>query len=380
MKAFQKGPVLILISLFLSVLLHAAMITGVSSVQVLGAGLFSPKFFFADLVREGSYGTSPLGYSGKSRGRYSKGDPSGKGAGKNQDNALKEGDGTKQRRAKEDATQGVTSGEDVAAENDDQEKGEGDLKTETSVTDEIAEPTVLHEEGRPEPARISNYPLNYSREKISFDIYWLGIYVGKAVLEAVNDAGTVKITSQIHSAPFISAFYKVEDYAESQLIKGMPSHFRIKQWEGRYRSDKETIFDMDGGKVIFFNYLKGTRAEHDIANSVLWDVISGFYFLRTQVFEVGKTVYIDIFDSNKFLKAEVNVIRKEKVKFAGKGETEAVVVKPVLKSEGLFQNKGDILVWLTDDENKIPVRVETRVSIGTVTAELKQVETEREGR
>ena len=72
----------------------------------------------------------------------------------------------------------------------------------------------------------------------------------------------------------------------------------------------------------------------------------------------------------------MNVIRKEKVKFAGKGETEAVVVKPVLKSEGLFQNKGDILVWLTDDENKIPVRVETKVPIGTVTAELKQVETE----
>jgi hypothetical protein len=53
-----------------------------------------------------------------------------------------------------------------------------------------------------------------------------------------------------------------------------------------------------------------------------------------------------------------------------------VVVKPVLKSEGLFHHKGDILVWLTDDEKKIPVKVETKVPIGTVRAELKRVETE----
>lgn len=352
------------------------MITGVSSVQVLGASLFSPKIFFADIVSEGSYGISSVSLSGKSRVRYSKVKPALKSAGENQGGTIKGADAIKQRQVGEIPKQDVAFKEDNAAARNSQERAEGDESRETSVTDDITEPAALHEESRPEPAGTSIPPVNYSREKFSFDIYWLGIYVGNAILEAVNNAGTVKITSQVHSAPFISTFYKVEDYAESQLINGMPSHFRIKQQEGKYRSDKETIFDMDGRKVIFFNYLKGTRAEHDIASGVLWDVISGFYYLRTQLFEVGKTVYIDVFDSNKFLKAEVNVIRKEKVKFAGEGETDAVVIKPALKSEGLFQNKGDILIWLTDDENKIPIRVETKVSIGTVTAELKQVETE----
>jgi hypothetical protein len=219
--------------------------------------------------------------------------------------------------------------------------------------------------------------LHYTREKFYYDIYWIGIYVGSAVLEGVNDNGIVRITSQAHSAAFISNFYKVEDFAESKVRDGMPVNFRIRQREGRYRSDKETKFDVRNGKITYFDYLKGLREEHAGKRDVFWDVISGFYFLRTKEMEPKKTIFINIFDSNKFLNAEVSVLGKERVKFAGKGEIDAIVVKPVLKSDGLFQNKGDIRIWLSNDENRFPVRVETKVPIGKVVAELKKVKTER---
>jgi len=219
--------------------------------------------------------------------------------------------------------------------------------------------------------------LNVTREKFYYDIYWLGIYVGSAILEASDDNGAVKITSEVHSGPFISTFYKVDDYAESRVLNGVPIHFRIRQHEGKYRSDKETIFDSEKGKVSFINYLKGTRDEHENMNSVFWDLISGFFYLRTKSFEAGKTVYIDIFDSNKFFKAEVSVLGKERIKLPDVGEVEVVKVRPVLKSEGLFQNKGDIVIWLTDDNNRIPARIETSVPIGHVVAELKKIETEK---
>jgi hypothetical protein len=208
------------------------------------------------------------------------------------------------------------------------------------------------------------------KENLSYDIYWLGIYVGNAVLEAVNDKGTLHITSRINSTPFISTFYTVEDYAESLIRDGRSIHFRIKQREGRYKSDKETIFDVSNKKVIYFDYLKNKKKEYDI-DSVIWDVISGFYYLRTLPLVIGKVVYIDIFDSNKLLKAEVSVLRKEKIKVSGIGEVATVVVKPDLKSEGLFHRKGDIFIWFTDDEKRIPVKVETKVPIGKVVAELK---------
>lgn len=216
-----------------------------------------------------------------------------------------------------------------------------------------------------------------TKEKLYFDIYWFGIYAGKAVLEAINDNGVLRITSQVHSASLISVFYKVEDYAESVIMDGIPVNFRIKQHEGRYRSDKETIFDMYNRNVTFFNYIKGTKKEHIIMDGVVWDVISGFYYLRTQPLEIGKTIYIGIFDSNKFFKAEINVLRKEKIAIPNMGEVGTVIVKPELKSEGLFQSNGDILIWLTDDERRIPVKVETKVPVGNIVAKLSSLEMEK---
>jgi hypothetical protein len=210
-----------------------------------------------------------------------------------------------------------------------------------------------------------------SKEIFDYDISWLGIYAGNATLEAVDDNGLFKITSRVHSSPFVSVFYKVEDYARCLIRDGRPVNFWIRQHEGRYRSNKETVFDADTGNITFFNYLKNSKHKHTIKDRVAWDVMSGFYYLRTLPLEIGKSVYIDIFDSNKFYKAEVSVLRKEKIKVPDMGAVETILVKPVLKSEGLFRKKGDILVWLTDDERRIPVRVETKVPVGSVVAVLR---------
>lgn len=212
--------------------------------------------------------------------------------------------------------------------------------------------------------------LKPAREKLHFDIYWLDILVGHAVVEAVRERETVTITSRVHSAPFISNFYKVDDYAECTVVKGVPSKFSIRQNEGKYRSNKETVFDWDNRRITFKNNIKGTKDDYPVAGPGSWDMISGFYYLRTLAFETGNTIYIDIFDSNKFYKAEIEVLGREKLSVSGRGMVNTIKVKPLLKSEGLFQNKGDILVWLTDDENRTPVRIEAKAPIGKVTAKL----------
>lgn len=279
--------------------------------------------------------------------------------------ALRENQNDNQRENKE----GLTAGEDHYT---------GMAMDKVEISREVTE--TKDEENKVKEPIAEGEPFQIARsikEKLYFDIYWFGIYAGKAVLEAINDNGVLRITSQVHSAPLISAFYKVEDYAESVIMDGIPVNFKIKQHEGRYRSDKETIFDMGNRNVTFFNYLKGTKKEHIIMGGVVWDIISGFYYLRTQPLEIGKTIYIGIFDSNKFFKAEINVLRKEKIAIPNMGEVGTVVVKPELKSEGLFQSKGDILIWLTDDEKRIPVKVETKVPVGNVVAELRDLEMEK---
>ena len=161
------------------------------------------------------------------------------------------------------------------------------------------------------------------------------------------------------------------------MINGKPSTFKTKQNEGKKRSDKETFFNIEKQTVLHINHIKETTDEHSINTDVLWDLLSGFYYLRTQNLNIGEAVYINIFDSNKFYQAEVQVIRKDTIKLLNEKEISAMIVKPILKSEGLFQNKGDISIWITDDEAKTPVRIETEVSIGKVTAELRAVKIEK---
>ena len=66
---------------------------------------------------------------------------------------------------------------------------------------------------------------------------------------------------------------------------------------------------------------------------------------------------------------EVRVLRKEKLKTA-LGDVNTIVIRPMVKSEGVFEGKGEVNIWLTDDNRRIPVRAQTRVIVGSVTADL----------
>lgn len=211
----------------------------------------------------------------------------------------------------------------------------------------------------------------FAEERLIFSLYWSGIPVGTATLEAVRGEVTSSITSVVHSNEVISSFYKVEDRAEARLSRGRPASFTLIQNEGKHHRNKETVFEPDRNKVTFINHLDKSRQEHDMSGKVLWDVISGFYYLRRQPLEIGKSVYITMFDSNKFLNAEVKVLRRETLELEEGEEIATIIVEPILTSEGLFQKSGKILIWLTDDERRMPVRMETKLKIGRVTAKLK---------
>jgi hypothetical protein len=66
---------------------------------------------------------------------------------------------------------------------------------------------------------------------------------------------------------------------------------------------------------------------------------------------------------------EVQVLRKERLK-TGLGEFNTVVIKPLMKSEGIFNRKGDMVIWLTDDDRHIPVMMKTKIVVGSIVATL----------
>lgn len=210
-------------------------------------------------------------------------------------------------------------------------------------------------------------------ERLEFDLSWIGIYAGKAVLTVEKIDGKYFIKSRVDSADYISTFYKVEDTAQSIVdasggVFGYPDNYRLKTREGRHRKNKEVVFDRKQKKAVFIDHRENEKKEFDLTGDV-YDPISAFYSVRTMDLQVGTPVSVPMFDSKKMWTVEVEVIRKEKVEVpAGKFDT--IVIRPKLQSEGIFKRSGDIFIWLTDDEKKIPVLVQTEAPIGHITGEL----------
>lgn len=212
-------------------------------------------------------------------------------------------------------------------------------------------------------------------ERLQYDLTWTGIKAGEATLEIKGEGDHLIIVSTAKSAKWVSVFYKVDDRVESRLLKGNSEalighsvNYRLKLREGKHRKDKEVVFDAVNSKAHYIDYIANERKEIDIPFPIL-DPLSSFYYLRGLSLEVGKPVYVTIFDSKKVWNVEVQVLRKERIDVPA-GEFDTIVIKPLMKSEGIFYRKGDILIWLTDDEKRIPVKLQTKVKIGSINANL----------
>ncbi|MBI5847775.1 MAG: DUF3108 domain-containing protein [Nitrospirae bacterium] len=214
-------------------------------------------------------------------------------------------------------------------------------------------------------------------EKLIFDLTWTGVKAGNAVLEVVEEKEAIRVISTANSAAWVSVFYTVDDRVESVLARGKSSifigqtkNFRLKIREGKHRRDKEIIFDHVKHTAQFIDHLEKEkdRKEYPVHENV-FDPLSVLYYVRTLKLEVGKPVYVDIFDSKKIWNVEVQVVRKEKISTI-LGEVETIVIKPLMKSEGIFNRKGEMLIWLTDDQKRTPVKMQTKVAVGAITATL----------
>lgn len=212
-------------------------------------------------------------------------------------------------------------------------------------------------------------------EKLVYDLTWAGIKAGTASLELKNDGDRTKIISTARSAQWISVFYTVDDRVESTISRnisesviGQPVSYHVKLREGRHRRNKEVIFDHSVNSAKYIDHLKNETKAYRIP-PLVFDPISAFYHLRTLELIPGKSVYVSIFDSKKVWNVEVQVLRRERIALPV-GTFDTVVIKPLMKSEGIFYRKGEILIWLTDDANHIPVRMQTKVAVGHVNATL----------
>ena len=203
----------------------------------------------------------------------------------------------------------------------------------------------------------------------------MGIRAGKAVMDYKETPEGIIIQTHATSTSFISLFYKVDDFAQSTVYPdGYPKKFILKVHEGFHRRHKITEFGPNipgkSQKVIFNNVLEDEILEFNL-DKPAYDPLSAFYAITKIGVSVGKSSYIDIFDNKKLWNTEIQVLKKERIRVIA-GEFDTILVKPLLKSEGIFLKKGDMHIWLTDDDRRIPVLFTSKAKIGKFSAILAE--------
>jgi len=212
-------------------------------------------------------------------------------------------------------------------------------------------------------------------ERLEYDLTWSRILAGTAVLEVKDIGPDIQLISSARSSPLLEVFYRVEDSAVSSLKKaphgtlpGIPFNYRMKLSEGSSRKDKEVIFELKQKKAVYIDHLQNERLTFDISEKTM-DALSCFFHVRYLPLQVGKSVYAQIFDNKKYYRVEVQVLKKEEIT-TPLGKFETILIKPILLTEGIFTRKGDVLIWLTDDDRRLPVLLKTKVKVGSIKATL----------
>jgi hypothetical protein len=98
-------------------------------------------------------------------------------------------------------------------------------------------------------------------------------------------------------------------------------------------------------------------------------VLSAFYYIRTQPLEVGDTLELAAVSGKKKYNLRVICHRRETIEVAA-GKFRTLVVEPILKEDGLFKAKGKLTIWLTDDDAHLPVKMQSKIPVGSIKSEL----------
>lgn len=211
-------------------------------------------------------------------------------------------------------------------------------------------------------------------ERLVFDITWMGINAGTASLEtreklSMNGREVYHIVSTAKSNKIVSIIYPVDDFIETfvDMEEIYPHKISIRKNEGKRKKEKDVIFDQI--KHVAIEIKDGKETISEVPPGVQ-DPLSCLYFFRTfKGLDGGRSFVIDVYDSRKNWQMEVKVIGRERIT-TPLGTFNTIKIKPEIYYEGLFQNKGDVYVWLTDDQRRIPVQVKSTISIGPVKATL----------
>ncbi len=218
-------------------------------------------------------------------------------------------------------------------------------------------------------------------EKLTFELRWSFIKAGEATLEVMpietfNGISAYHFVMTAQSIPAIDLIYKVRDRIDAYTDIGVNRSllYKKKQKEGRSIRDITLTFDWEKKEVQYTNF-KEVLTPISIKDGT-FDPLSAFYFTRLMDLKEKMVIERPITDGKKNVIGKVSVVRREKIKI-GENIYDTYLLEPEMREvSGVFEkSKGAKLqVWVSADERKIPVRVKSKVAVGSFIGELISAE------
>jgi hypothetical protein len=209
-------------------------------------------------------------------------------------------------------------------------------------------------------------------ESLKFNVQYGIVNAGNAWLEVpevseIEGRQVLHLVARAESNGFISRFFKVRNRIESMWDKKGRYSWRYTEnrREGKYRANNVIQFDHGRAQATYKN-----GETYPIPPQVQ-DALSSFYYTRTQALPLGGSIVFDYHASRKSVPLEVKVLGRERVSTPA-GKFDCVVIEPKLKAGGIFKNNGRLVIWLTEDERRMPVMMKSKVAIGSISVVLAE--------
>jgi hypothetical protein len=218
-----------------------------------------------------------------------------------------------------------------------------------------------------------------SGETLTYDLKW-GIFpVGSATMKAQtildeNETRQHRLTFSVRTNDFADAFYKVRTNITSVIDHSFKRSLRYEksQREGKTKREIEVMFDYDSKKAKYHesNRLVSTMP---IPEQV-FDPLAIAYFFRLKELKPNTETILPTCDGKKFQAIKVRAGAVEKVRVPA-GTFQAIGTIPEMKNlSGVFKKspKGILRVWYSKDFRRIPVKISSKVVVGSFTARLTE--------
>ncbi len=222
----------------------------------------------------------------------------------------------------------------------------------------------------PDPERLQQV---YTREEVlHYEVTWLGVPAGELIIHLLpaqdgQQRYTIRVTAR--SAGLLDVFYPVADTFETIVIgpDRLPTRYSIDQREGSRHNTKLTTYEQTEG-VVTYQKNDAPVTTYTVSGPV-YNEFASFMIMRALPMVVGTQMMVPTFADEKRHEVMVRVETKETLKCIF-GEITAIRVRPQLPFKGLYQKRGDPIVWISDDQARIPVTIKAKIIIGSLTAEL----------